>query len=465
MKSSTIGVDKPIGRDGARPLLKKYAPLQVRKLHKIILAQVAWCTMPALIFVRMGQLRAGSIWCFSFLLIFLFIYALKRNIPAFLALTVASLPALSYTRGFFFHNSVVFLFGIGIIFWLIHAPKEGLKLWENHLIRWFFLIGMVYWMFAVLITRQYHANLNVMEMLCSAGSIFLLTRYPRYLATGIAGVGISIVSVAVGMMGLGARMGMANIEGINLGNPIVFGLSVVLVLLLIIADNGKWLFLENSKKIKNGLIVMCGILLLLSTSRGSMLVVFVGVIVTVFYQSQQRRKVLLALLLMGGVFLGVLQTERGEQASLWFEKVFDSEQDLSQKTTGRYEMWLLFPEILEDYPLWGVGPGLGKEAYAHYSLIYPEVTYHKGDEMAWHSLYLQVGVETGMIGLGMLAILLIKLTFKTLSYRKWTGQVVPLIGIVGFVTIGVSVSGFDGISGLFLGFAFSGTILPKRKLV
>lgn len=463
MNSSTIDISKSGSNSGAKQFLKKQIPIKPGKLDKFILAQVALCTFPALILMRIEQLRAGGIWCFVFLLAFLAIYALKRNIPAFVALTVATLPALSYTREFFFFNSVLALLLLGLGFWFARSPKECSKLWGNQVFRWFFIVGVIYWLVSVLLTREYHANLRVMEMLCSASSIYLLGRHLKYLATALAGLGISIFSVAIGMAGKGDRLGMATVDGDNIGNAITFGLPVALVLLLAVADNGKWLFLQNSKMIRNVLIAMCGVFLLLSTSRGSWLVALVGIGVAIFYQSQQRRKIFIALLLMGCVLVGVLQTKSGDRVSEWFEKTTDSERSLSQKTTGRLEMWMLFPKVIEDSPIWGVGPGLGPKAYAYYSLLSREATFRKGKELAWHAIYLQIGVETGMIGLTILAIFFSKLIFSGLLYRRVTGNVVPLLGILCYMTIGVSVPAIDGISGLFLGLSFLGSIPPQRK--
>lgn len=465
MNSSTKGLAQSAKSSGTIQLLNRPISAKPGKLDKFLLLQVAFCTFPALLLVRFGHLRAGSIWCFVFLLTFLALYVLRRNIPAFVALTVSTLPALSYTREFFFYNSVVFLLGLGLVFWVTHSPKEGFKLWDNHLIRWFFIAGILYWVVSVILTGQYSANLRVMEMVCAAGSIYLLALYPRYLASALFGLGLSVFSIAMGMIGLGDRLGMADIGGESMGNPISFGVPTALVLLLAMADNGKWLFLQNSKIIRNGLIAMCGIFLLLSTSRGSWVVAFVGIVVAVFYQSQQRRKIFVALLIMGCVLAGVLQTKSGEKAFVWFERATDSERTLSQKTTGRFEMWALFPKVLEDSPIWGVGPGRGPKAYADYSWVDNSVTFAKGKEMLWHSIYLQVGVETGLIGLTILAIFFGRLLFKTVIYRKLTGLVIPLIGIVGYLTIGLSVPALDGNSGIYLGLAFLGTRSQQRKPV
>lgn len=107
MHSSTIDNAQGVGSSGTKPFLKKQIPIKPDKLDKFLLAQVAWCTVPALLFVRIGLLEVGSFWSFTFLGAFLARYALKGNMPAFVALTVASLPAFSYTREIFFYNSVL----------------------------------------------------------------------------------------------------------------------------------------------------------------------------------------------------------------------------------------------------------------------------------------------------------------------------------------------------------------------
>ncbi|MCW5785450.1 MAG: O-antigen ligase family protein [Nitrospirales bacterium] len=462
MHSSTIDNAQGVGSSGTKPFLKKQIPIKPDKLDKFLLAQVAWCTVPALLFVRIGLLEVGSFWSFTFLGAFLARYALKGNMPAFVALTVASLPAFSYTREIFFYNSVLLFLGVGLGLWFLRSPKECARFWDNRIIRLFFITGAVYWIVTVLLTRQYYSNLMVMEMLCSAGSVYLLGRHPRYLASALTGMSIAILSVAMGMIGLGGRLGEAYLNGIHVGNPYLLGFPTALVLLLAVADNGKWLFMQHFRILKNVLIAMCGIILLLTTSRGSWLVALVGIVVIIFFQSQQRRKIFFALLLMGCVLVGVLQTKSGEKVSEYFEMATGSERTLKQMTTGRADMWVLFPKVLADSPIWGVGPGSGKEAYAQYSWVDKEVTFRPGKELAWHAIYLHVGVETGMIGLIILTGFLGTLIFRGLRYRLVTGNIVPLIGILGFMTIGMSVVGIDAISGIYLGLAFLGTTFPPK---
>jgi O-antigen ligase len=80
-----------------------------------------------------------------------------------------------------------------------------------------------------------------------------------------------------------------------------------------------------------------------------------------------------------------------------------------------------------------------------------------GSQVAWHSLYLHIGVETGVIGFIALTLLLLPLLWRGFICWRSTGDSVPLIGLIGFMVIGLSVSGFDASSGVFLGLGLLGT--------
>jgi hypothetical protein len=80
-------------------------------------------------------------------------------------------------------------------------------------------------------------------------------------------------------------------------------------------------------------------------------------------------------------------------------------------------------------------------------------------------MYLLVGGELGLIGLGSLVLLLVSLTIRALGYQYRAGEMVPLVGIVLYMTIGLSVTGMDSISGVFLGLGFmEATVAPSARL-
>jgi O-antigen ligase len=71
-------------------------------------------------------------------------------------------------------------------------------------------------------------------------------------------------------------------------------------------------------------------------------------------------------------------------------------------------------------------------------------------------VYLQLLVETGSLGFLIFAGILITIGIRALHHRRVTSEVIPLVAVVCYLTIGLSVSALDGISGVFLGLALLG---------
>jgi O-antigen ligase len=113
---------------------------------------------------------------------------------------------------------------------------------------------------------------------------------------------------------------------------------------------------------------------------------------------------------------------------------------------------MVFPAVMRDAPVWGFGPGSGPAIYAQYSAQDPAVRYRPGRRYEWHSLYQHVAVETG--GIGSVALLIILAFLIRTNYRWWkhNREITPLLGTLGFMIIGLTISGLDAASGLFLGF-------------
>src|ERR1039457_2294265 len=72
------------------------------------------------------------------------------------------------------------------------------------------------------------------------------------------------------------------------------------------------------------------------------------------------------------------------------------------------DQWESFPAVFFDSPIWGFGPGSGKAVSLHYTK----------EGKTWHSLYLLVGVETGLIGLIGLMFLLGALTRRGIAHWR-----------------------------------------------
>ena len=194
-----------------------------------------------------------------------------------------------------------------------------------------------------------------------------------------------------------------------------------------------------------------------STSRASWLVAAVSLLIILFLDRSRRRLALVSIALLGVATAIAVHTERGTFVTAWYERTFSPQRTLLQKTSGRSDQWVLLPAVMKDAPIWGFGPGAGPRIYAQYSLLEPTVQFRRGHEMAWHSLYQQIAVETGILGIVVLLIL-IALMLKS-GYRAWRerGELTPLLGAVGFIIVAGTVSGMDPASGMFVGFA----LLPR----
>lgn len=431
------------------------------KFEWMVLVQVALCVLPAMGLVALGNPAAGAKWLFAVLLLLLTWCLLTKNRLGFVSLTVSSIPALMLLRGFFFYNSATALLALGIILWFFASPKEFFQSWRD--IRWrcLLLIGVLYWLLSYVMTGEYFSNLRVLELVFSAASIHLLAKHRGYLATALTGMTISAFAVGLAFLPSGGdRLGHDVIDGYILGNPITFGIPLALIFLLSIADGGKWLLLQNHPYWRLALGMTSGAFLLLSTSRGSLAIVIVNVIVLLFIGKRQRWMLLVSLALLVLITFALLQTERGPSIVRFYDRTFSPDRTLNQKTGGRTEQWTVFPRAFQDSPVWGFGPGSGESVYAEYSLLIDSNLNFAGMKMAWHSLYLHIGVEAGLIGILALTLLLGSLIFHGLTHWRSFGESIPLLGVIGFLVIGLSVSGTDSASGIFLGL---GLLSVRRK--
>ena len=277
---------------------------------------------------------------------------------------------------------------------------------------------------------------------------------------------VGLGAIAIGTFGYGDRLGYAEVDGVLLGNPISFGVPLLLLLLLALADGGKWLLLHGSPARRAVVTMLAGALLLLSNSRASWAAGAISLSVLMLLNRRQRRVVVVSLALLVLVAAAVVHTSRGATVIAWYGRTFNADRSLLQKTSGRSDQWLLMPRVMAMAPPWGYGPGAGPAVYARFSLLDPRVAFRPGQEMAWHSLYQQVAVETGLIG--SVVLLLFIAYLLRLGYRWWflTGEVMPLLGTLSFLVLVATVSGADPASGLFLGFGLvPGALLgrPSRR--
>jgi hypothetical protein len=106
--------------------------------------------------------------------------------------------------------------------------------------------------------------------------------------------------------------------------------------------------------------------------------------------------------------------------------------------------------------IFGFGPGRQFDAHPiiSRSLYGHQNVFMVGRRMAFHALPLQIIAEIGLMGASFLYFLIFRIYIRTKKFYKKTKILLPVIGIIGWFSVGLSVSSFDPFAGLFLGLAF-----------
>jgi O-antigen ligase len=409
-----------------------------------VLGLLCVCVVPAMATLDFGAPLIGARYLAGSLLICLLYQAIKRDRYRYMALLIGAGPALSLLRGVFFYNSFFFFTSLGVVLWAVISWKDVKFLWDDHIWRSMAFLCVLYWAISVALKGTFVANIRAIEFILTAGAICLLSTRRSYLATALLGIAASSTAYAIAMLPYGVRLGEGELDnGQTIGNPALMGIPSALIVLLALTDRGRYLLLENKIVARAIVCLVIAQWLILSGSRGSWLITLTCLAI-VFTLSPPSRKGIVALIALGCIAtLAVLTTDRGEKITNVFDKTMDSNRSLANRTSGRSSMWEALPEIFAESPVWGWGPGSGADVdylFTHRHLIF-------------HSLYEQIIVECGMLGfLPMMATIFFTLFRAIRHYRRY-GEVTPLIGIVGFMIIGVSVTAFDFVSGTYLGLA------------
>jgi O-antigen ligase len=392
----------------------------------------------------LGHLMLGARYLAISLFVSLGYLLVKGDKYEYLALTVGALPALGFFREVFFYFSTIVFLGGGLLLWACVAREEIKFVWEDLTWRWLVFLSVLYWWLSILHTGDYTSNARLLDYILSATAIYLLANRRSWLATGLVGLGITSTLLALSLLPYGDRLGAGEIDSMHVGNPILMGVPSAMVLLLALADNGRLLLLENYPSGRVLLALACGEGLVLSGSRGSWVITSVCVVLLLLFSKFGRKALLGCLAVISLATVLVLLSNRGAKIQTVFEKTVDSDRSLKNRTSFRSVQWSVMPQVFLASPIWGWGPGSGKNVAFLYT----------GRHLAWHALYLQVTGETGLLGVIPLLWILGSLVRRGIVHLRRWGEIMPLIGIVAYMALGMSVSGFDSLSGIFLGLAF-----------
>ena len=390
--------------------------------------------------LMLGQLTGAGI-CFFLIFLSLLSYRIVTKDPKGMMTTIIGcMPLLMLLRNALSYSSVEIILALGVLLWFAHDPADLKRVFQDRLMVLFSIFVLLYWLLSFVRTGDYSSNLRAFELLLTALGIRLLGRYRTYLGTAFIGLTISTFAMGLALAHYGDRLGMAQVDGEKVGNPISFGIPVALLFLLSLAERGRWLMLQDKTPLRFIVNIAAGILLLLSTSRGSWLAVVSSMVVLLIGQRGRGR--LLKYIAMVALVLAIW-VNFADPATLdkYIFKTFYSSNYWSAETNARVAQWTSFPRAFADSPVWGFGPGAGKLVSIQYC----------GLSLIWHALYLHIAIECGSIGIGLLAWFLLTIVVRSIKYAMMTGELVPLLGIVSFMVVGCTIPGIDGASGLFLG--------------
>lgn len=416
------------------------------------LIELLLCIGPTTVLIRLGLLTAGVKTYFFTLFALLLWHLITVNFSRYFAIIISTIPFLMPLRKLFLFNTLLATIVIGLMGWVVVSPKVFGRLKRQKNLLWLVTLSILYWWASFVATESYSANLRLLDLAGVVVVIYLLGREKAILSLTMTGLAISVMLVAIALAPYGERLGWATVGDTRIGNPIHMGLESGLIFILTIAEDGQRLYTRSQRWCRILLCLSSLVCLLFSTSRGSWLTVIACLLVLSIAAPKERSKALVGVVLIAAITMILVASGHGEAISKYFEKASSSDRTLSQKTTLRSDQWIAVGRLLNDSPLLGYGVGQGLAANSEYS----------GQQFVMHSLYLQIAAETGLVGLSLLFLLLFRVVHHARNHLRVASQVVPLLGIIGFMVIGLSVSGFDPISGLYLGLAM--LAIPPARL-
>jgi O-antigen ligase len=429
------------------------------------LFQVLLCAVPAAGLLASGRASLAGYYFWGMFGLVLLITALRGRCDEMLALLISLAPFINLLRSFAFYNVIVTLFGgAGLYYFVLSSGTCARACKRFPLLVGMFVCIAIYYALSVFNTAEYFANLRLFELVFTIFFVLLLSRTPALLGAALIGLIVCAWGVGISMLphlGSGSRLGIISLNGYTLGNPTQLGIPLAFGFLALIVDRGRWLRLDSKPAWRWLMLAVTLPLLALTTSRSSWLVAAGGVFLCTLIDGKQRLKMLMIVAIAAIAVQAVLISPFGLSLKKGIERTFGEEKSVSHRTSGRSDQWkvasYVFTRSFENF-LFGYGAGRSPQVYAAYSAEVPGVKYAIGKKVAFHSLFMQIAVDVGLIGLLLLtiglAIAFFKIAFRLSSQRS----IFPLICFLAYVFIVITVSGNDINSGIFLGIALLGTV-------
>ncbi|MEW6510872.1 MAG: O-antigen ligase family protein [Bacteroidota bacterium] len=450
------------------------SPVAHRLFRRRVIVQVLLCALPVtfLLAFSRASLAGAALWAlFGLLMVRLMFLGRATEL---LCLLIALAPLLNLLRDFApTYQIIAFTSLLGILYYALRSHAD---LWnvmrKNALASVLLMFVTIYYAASFIFTGKYDINLRLFDLAFTVIIVLIVGRSRQLLGVALLGLVISGWAVGLAMLQhldvtIGSRLGSMLVEGHILGNPVSLGTPLALCFLGLVLDRGRWFNLEHRPVLRLALAIPTFALLALTTSRAAWLVTAGGILVALVFDGRSRGRLLLLIGLAAIILQAVLLSPYGEGLQAGLDRTFSEERSATSRTSGRSDQWVVTYYALTTSAsslLYGYGPGLSPRVYAKYSKEARGVTYAVGGEAQFHSLYMQVAVEMGLLGLTLFLTWLITGLVKNFRWMTRYKRIVPFVFFLGYMIIIVTVSGNDSVSGLFLGIGLLTTFRPDRRL-
>jgi O-antigen ligase len=442
-----------------------------RKFRRDLLLQVFLCAVPVSLLLAMGRAElAGTVLWGIFTLIALRLVFLGKA-AELLCLVVALAPLLNLLRDFAVTYQIIAVLSFLVL--LFYASRARNDMWivlrQTPLAVTLLVFALLYYAASLIFTASYEVNLRLFDLAFMVIIVLVIGRSREMLGAALLGLVVSGWAVGLSMLQhidpeVGSRLGAMMLEGHILGNPVSLGTPLALCFLALTLDRGRWVNLQGRPLIRLLLAVPTFALLALTTSRAAWLVTAGGILIGLLFDSRARGRTLVLIGVGALVLQVVLLSPFGDGLRDGLDRTFSGERSATNRTSGRSDQWIVSYYALTSSAsslLTGYGPGMGPHVYAKYSREARGITYAVGGEAQLHALYMQIAVETGLLGLVPFVVWLGIACFKNFRWMLKHGSILPLVCLLGYLIIIGTVSGNDSVSGTFLGIGLLTTMNPR----
>ena len=447
-----------------------FAPFRRR-----LIVQVLLCALPSSALLVVGNASLAGLYFWGVLILLLLRLAILGKRDEMLCLVIALAPLISLLRTLApFYNLVSMLSLCTLAYYNAQSGGKAWRILRSYPLT-LALIGYVtlYYAFAFIFTGDYSAQIRLFDFLFAVLIVVIIGRHRELLSAALLGLVISSVIIGLAMLPhigstSSSRLGLVVVGGVGLGHPGTLGASLALSFLALLVDRARWLDVQRKWVLRILLAAPALMLLALTSSRASWMVAVAGILVSFLFDRRSRMRTLVFIGLACLAVQLVLVSPYGSSLQRGIERTFGEDRSVANRTTGRADQWVAAYAAFTASPrsiAWGYGPGTGYDIYAKYSREVQSVKFAVGEKLAWHSLYLQVAVEAGLIGLMPLLAGLLIVLVKTLGWTRRHRAVFPLVSFVGYALTITAVSGNDSVSGVMLGIGLLATIreTPPRN--